>query len=708
MTSNGIDFESIARELLPQSLELLRQWFPAGVLSGKEYHVGSLAGEAGESLSVNIETGKWSDFATNEAGGDLISLYAAQHKISQAKAAKALSNGHEIAPQDEYISGQQITVIPRHPKNGTHTAIFEYKNLDGITYGYVCRFQPLNAKKEFAPLTAWRLPNGKIIWKWKKWPVNTQPYHAELIKQKPEAKILIVEGEGKADRAQKLLPEWIVLGWPNGAQAANKADWSSLKFRYCWFWRDNDEPGIQAEKQLKKILPDLHIAQLPEGLPEGWDLGDATDDFNIETYLKPKPKSQSATINDRPAELSSQRAALIFPHMHNGAPLGTIANMRILLAEYGVTCRYNVITKHVELNIPGESFTPENAEASALACIFSRMKEIRMKTEGYAEYICRIADENQFNPVLDWMQSKPWDKRFDQIGYLCDTITTYEPSADGKQTPEELRIERAKNLFIRRWILTAAALISQLNVDGAGCIVLLGDQGLGKTWWVRKLLPEKLRQYIKTGTRIDPHDRDSLSQFVRYFICEFGEIGATFRGADLDALKAFITENKDIFRRPYAKNDQEYPRRTAIIASVNDHIYLNDDENRRFWTIPALYVNSYHEIDMQQVWAQALHLLANGESWIMTQEENALVREINEEHMRIEPLEETILEKYDWENFYSGKWKTATHIANELNVKADVRTTRIITSFVLKINGKRKRKSGSMRLLLVPDFKKTD
>lgn len=415
-----------------------------------------------------------------------------------------------------------------------------------------------------------------------------------------------------------------------------------------------------------------------------------------------KKKSQAATINDTPVELNDQRAALIFPHMHNGAPLGTIANMRVLLSEHDITCRYNVITKHVEILIPHESFTPENADDGALACILSRLQEIRMKTTGYVDFISRIADENQYNPILDFMKSNPWDG-YDHMSDLANTITTYEINSENTQTKDELKLEHAKNLFVRRWLLTAAALISRNNVDGAGCMVLLGGQGLGKTWWVRKLLPESIRQYIKTGTRIDPHDRDSLSQFVRYFICEFGELGATFRGADLDALKAFITDDKDIFRKPYARNDIEYPRRTAIIASVNDHIYLNDEENRRFWTVPCVLVNSYHEINMQQVWAQALHLLDNGETWRMTPEENQLVREINEEHMRIEPIEEMLLAKYDFDNFYAADWKTATEIAKELDIKPDKANTRIITTTVLKLNGKKRKKSGSNRFLLMPN-----
>ncbi|MBF0301279.1 MAG: hypothetical protein HQK51_21415 [Oligoflexia bacterium] len=43
------------------------------------------------SFKINLITGKWSDFATNDKGGDIISLYAYIKKLSQSEAAKLLA-----------------------------------------------------------------------------------------------------------------------------------------------------------------------------------------------------------------------------------------------------------------------------------------------------------------------------------------------------------------------------------------------------------------------------------------------------------------------------------------------------------------------------------------------------------------------------------------------------------------------------------------
>src|SRR3954452_21654552 len=87
-----INFESVAALALSQSRSLVPQWLPNGRLHGQEFRVGGLDGAPGESLSVNLNSGFWSDFATGDKGGDLISLYAGCHRLSQVAAARKLSS----------------------------------------------------------------------------------------------------------------------------------------------------------------------------------------------------------------------------------------------------------------------------------------------------------------------------------------------------------------------------------------------------------------------------------------------------------------------------------------------------------------------------------------------------------------------------------------------------------------------------------------
>lgn len=403
--------------------------------------------------------------------------------------------------------------------------------------------------------------------------------------------------------------------------------------------------------------------------------------------------SSPALLTDTPTETLTQRTQLVLAHYDpKNKALATLGNLRALLTYHGVICRYNVIKKRIIHNIPGESFSSENEEEAALACIYSFMKESMLPVDGYKLYLTRISDENQYNPVLEWVRGKPWDGH-SRLQALYDTI----------KSPEE----EAKNLLIRRWLITAMHMALGEGIDGAGCLVLQGPQDLGKTWWTKKLVPDHIRKdLIRTDATVDPKDKDQVSQVISYWICELGEIGATFRKSDLDALKSFITRDHDTMRRPYGEGDKRYPRRTALIASVDQMIYLHDTAgNRRFWTIPCTSIDSYHEIDMQQLWAEILHLIeVNGESWRLEPDEKEHIRRINEEHMQIEPIHEMILDKYLWDEFAMiATWKTATNIAEEIGLRnIGQKETRIISGFVKKINGSQYKRSNGKDLLCVP------
>ena len=98
-----IKFKELADALLSRADQLLAAWLSGGKRNGHEWVCGSLAGEEGTSLSVNIHTGMWSDFATGEKGGDLVSLYAAIHGLTMGKAALSVARDEGL----EDVAGVQ-------------------------------------------------------------------------------------------------------------------------------------------------------------------------------------------------------------------------------------------------------------------------------------------------------------------------------------------------------------------------------------------------------------------------------------------------------------------------------------------------------------------------------------------------------------------------------------------------------------------------
>ena len=89
----SIDFAAVNSLCLPRLPALLADWLPDGRLYGREWVAlnPTRADRHEGSFRINIETGVWADFATPDKGGDVISLYAYLHGMSQVKAARALS-----------------------------------------------------------------------------------------------------------------------------------------------------------------------------------------------------------------------------------------------------------------------------------------------------------------------------------------------------------------------------------------------------------------------------------------------------------------------------------------------------------------------------------------------------------------------------------------------------------------------------------------
>ena len=87
-----IDFGRLKDRLNPYILSLVQRILPEGRLEGREYTAlnPKRCDKNLKSFRININTGKWADFATNDRGGDIISLWAYVRNIKQIDAAKEL------------------------------------------------------------------------------------------------------------------------------------------------------------------------------------------------------------------------------------------------------------------------------------------------------------------------------------------------------------------------------------------------------------------------------------------------------------------------------------------------------------------------------------------------------------------------------------------------------------------------------------------
>jgi hypothetical protein len=88
-----IAFARITGAALDDADILVRRWLPDGKREGAEWVAinPTRADNRKGSFKVNLRTGRWSDFATGDAGGDLVALAAFLFHLDQAEAARKIA-----------------------------------------------------------------------------------------------------------------------------------------------------------------------------------------------------------------------------------------------------------------------------------------------------------------------------------------------------------------------------------------------------------------------------------------------------------------------------------------------------------------------------------------------------------------------------------------------------------------------------------------
>lgn len=243
------------------------------------------------SFSINANTGVWADFATGDKGGDVVSLVAYVKGFSQGEACKELARlfgimAGEVSPATEAaplpaskpqaadtwqplfpipadMMGNMPRTLYKHP--GKLVQCWRYNDAAGLPLAFVGRFEPgKNGRdKDYYPLSVWvDDTSGKREWRWRNLPAPRPLYGLDQLAVRPDASVVICEGEKAADAAAKLLPDHAAVCWMNGAEAAGKADFRPLTGRHCLIWRDNDAPGMAAEQALLPLLRKAGVASV--------------------------------------------------------------------------------------------------------------------------------------------------------------------------------------------------------------------------------------------------------------------------------------------------------------------------------------------------------------------------------------------------------------------------------------------------------------
>ncbi|MFD0667341.1 VapE domain-containing protein [Ramlibacter sp. MAHUQ-53] len=366
-------------------------------------------------------------------------------------------------------------------------------------------------------------------------------------------------------------------------------------------------------------------------------------------------------------------------------PLTTSPNLAALMALEGWRATYNEMPHRTELFKNGLISPRDDDPNTALTLLGDAAVRNGLNRENVPELVDALARQAPYHPVRDWITAVPWDG-VDRRALFAATLELEDPET-----------ATLAHRLLHKWMLQGVgALMEPEGVTAAGMLVIAGTQHVGKTWWVRHLVP--LPGAVAEGVTIDPSDKDSILRATGAFVTEVGELDGTMRKADIAQFKGFLTNNIDEVRLPYARRASFFKRRTVFVGTVNGSGFLVDETgNRRFWVIAVVRCLTLAPEVMQQVWAQYLHLYQRGERWNLEPDLLTAINAANRQHETVDPLTERIAAKFNWESVdlstltsenrtsHPGLlWMTATRICEAVGIPNPKKSEATRTAHIVK------------------------
>lgn len=291
-----------------------------------------------------------------------------------------------------------------------------------------------------------------------------------------------------------------------------------------------------------------------------------------------------------------------------------------------------------------------------------------------------------YDPFSEYFEHlEPWDEKTDYVEQIASTIKTNDN-------------EHFKSTLMRFLVGTLDCLLEEDNVNDV-CLVFQSGQGIGKSRWMRSLLPKKFqKEYLYEG-EVDTKNKDHTIYLSQYWFMHLDELEAV-QANKIGALKSYITRQRISERKAYGRYKARYIRRASFLGSVNDDKFLSDITGNRRWLIfRTLSINYEHTVNIDGLWAQIFHLWKNGFKHWFDIDEIKIINKINEQYRQMSFEEEMLVLYYEfYKDESKGEFMSAAEVLQSFNTLmptiANKMTSRGIGKALTKYSKLSKVKSG--------------
>ena len=335
-----------------------------------------------------------------------------------------------------------------------------------------------------------------------------------------------------------------------------------------------------------------------------------------------------------------------------------IVNMMQLL-ESRYDFRYNTVMKFVEY-MPKEKgwygYQPVEPRVQKRMTLEVQLADIRVSIKDVRNFLESDYIKN-YNPIEEYLFQcyDKWDGK-DHIRALARTVPTANPHwADWFYTWFLGMVDQWRGYSHRQYGNSVAPL-------------LISKQGYNKSTFCRRLLPPEL-QWGYSDNLILSEKRQvyqAMAQFMVINLDEFNQISPQVQQGFLKNLIQLPTLK---YKPPYGSHVMEFPRLASFIATSNMKDILSDPSgNRRFIGVELTGpIDVSVRPNYQQLFAQALSALNNGEKSYFDAQQVKLIMKSNSQFEIIQPIDQYFLLYFKLvEDEKEGEYLTAAEIFDYL------------------------------------------
>ena len=331
--------------------------------------------------------------------------------------------------------------------------------------------------------------------------------------------------------------------------------------------------------------------------------------------------------------------------------------MQLLKSRYDF--RYNTVMKFVEY-MPKEKgwygFQPVDPRVQKRMTLEVQLADIRVSIKDVSNFLESDYIKN-YNPIDEYLFQcyDKWDGK-DHIRALARTVPTANPHwADWFYTWFLGMVDQWRGYSHRQYGNSVAPL-------------LISKQGYNKSTFCRRLLPPEL-QWGYSDNLILSEKRQvyqAMAQFMVINLDEFNQISPQVQQGFLKNLIQLPTLK---YKPPYGSHVMEFPRLASFIATSNMKDILSDPSgNRRFIGVELTGpIDVSVRPNYQQLFAQALSALNNGEKSYFDAQQVKLIMKSNSQFEIIQPIDQYFLLYFELvEDEKEGDYLTAAEIFDYL------------------------------------------